>query len=179
VNLYDNPVAAARGAQKQAGVAQSQSRREGSISAPTFDDTIYMVRNDKKTNGKAAKTPLESMASLSPPLPSPHSALPLQQYFHGAVSRIEAEALLEEDGQFLVRESNKRPGQFVLTGMANGQPQHLLLMDKHGKVKSRDHEFESIPHLIHYFQERRLPLVIGNSTVHLYKPVINAFPTAG
>ena len=61
VNLYDNPVAAARGAQKQAGVAQSQSRREGSISAPRFDDTIYMVRNDKKTNGKAAKTPLESM----------------------------------------------------------------------------------------------------------------------
>lgn len=47
------------------------------------------------------------------------------------------------------------------------------------QVKSRDHEFESIPHLIHYFQERRLPLVIGNSTVHLYKPVVNAFPTAG
>ena len=48
---------------------------------------------------------------------------------------MEAEALLEGDGQFLVRESAKRPGQYVLTGMANGTPQHLLLMDKHGKVR--------------------------------------------
>ena len=69
-------------------------------------------------------------------LPEPPTPLPRQKYYHGCISRIEAEALLEKDGQFLIRESSKRPGQYVLTGMANSQPQHLLLMDKEGKVKN-------------------------------------------
>ena len=47
---------------------------------------------------------------------------------------MEAEALLESDGEFLVRESTKIEGQFVLSGMALGGAQHLLLMDKAGKV---------------------------------------------
>ena len=76
--------------------------------------------------------------ALSTALPEPPAPLPRQKYFHGSISRIEAEALLEKDGQFLIRESSKRPGQYVLTGMANGQPQHLLLMDKEGRVRSCD-----------------------------------------
>lgn len=47
---------------------------------------------------------------------------------------MEAEALLETEGEFLVRESGKIPGQFVLTGMSHNGPQHLLLMDKTGRV---------------------------------------------
>jgi hypothetical protein len=50
------------------------------------------------------------------------------------MSRVEAEALLVKDGEFLIRESTKKPGQYVLTGMASGKPQHLLLMDKEGRV---------------------------------------------
>ena len=81
---------------------------------------------------------LHFLESLSQALPDAPAPLPRQKYFHGPISRIEAEALLEKDGQFLIRESSKRPGQYVLTGMANGQPQHLLLMDKEGKVRSCD-----------------------------------------
>ena len=81
---------------------------------------------------------LSNAEALSKALPDNPTPLPRQKYFHGSISRIEAEALLDTDGQFLIRESNKRPGQYVLTGMANGQPQHLLLMDKEGKV-SRPH----------------------------------------
>ena len=57
------------------------------------------------------------------------------KYFHGTVNRIEAEAMLERDGDFMVRESGKQPGQYVLTGMGGGKPQHLLLIDKQGKVR--------------------------------------------
>ena len=39
------------------------------------------------------------------------------------------------DGQFLVRESTKEQGQYILTGMAAGKQQHMLLIDKHGKVR--------------------------------------------
>ena len=50
------------------------------------------------------------------------------------MSRKEGEALLEEDGDFLVRESTTSKGQYVLSGMQNGQPKHLLLVDPSGKV---------------------------------------------
>lgn len=72
----------------------------------------------------------------SNPLPDPLAPLPQQRYFHGAMSRVAAEAMLMADGEFLIRESTKKVGQFVLTGMATGKPQHLLLMDKEGRVSS-------------------------------------------
>ena len=83
--------------------------------------------------------------SLSLPAPPPTRPVPVdplgpltqQQYFHGAMSRVEAEALLMKDGEFLIRESTKKPGQYVLTGMAAGKSQHLLLMDKEGRVSGR------------------------------------------
>lgn len=75
-----------------------------------------------------------SVGSLHHVLPNPLGPLPQQQYYHGMISRVEAEALVELDGEFLVRDSSKKPGQYVLTGMAHGQSQHLLLMDKYGKV---------------------------------------------
>ena len=58
----------------------------------------------------------------------------MQLYFHGRISRSDAEALVKNDGDFLVRESINKPGQYVLTGLSNGRSQHLLLMDKSGKV---------------------------------------------
>ena len=71
-------------------------------------------------------------AATSPP--DPLGPLKKQNYFHGFLSRPEAEGLLVEDGEYLIRESSKKPGQYVLTGMANGKIQHLLLMDKQGRV---------------------------------------------
>ena len=67
------------------------------------------------------------------------------------VSRVEAEQLLRQDGDFLVRESHQTPGQFVLTGMQVGNislflnyfhvfmqgqsRKHLLLVDPQGVVR--------------------------------------------
>ncbi|KAJ8872500.1 hypothetical protein PR048_026106 [Dryococelus australis] len=55
-------------------------------------------------------------------------------WFHGPVSRQDAEALLTKDGDFLVRESQGSPGQYVLTGMQNNVKKHLLLVDPEGVV---------------------------------------------
>ena len=91
-----------------------------SVAAPAFDDTIYAT----------PKEPLEQeQIALEPHIPLHH-----QPYFHGRIPRPNAEALLRMDGEFLVRESSNKPGQFVLTGLSNGRPQHLLLIDKTGKV---------------------------------------------
>ena len=53
----------------------------------------------------------------------------------------------------------------------------LFLCNFWEQVKSRDHEFESVPHLVDYFTSRDVPLVIGKSQVFLRQPVINAYPT--
>jgi hypothetical protein len=39
-----------------------------------------------------------------------------------------------QDGDFLVRESQGSPGQYVLTGMQGGLKKHLLLVDPEGVV---------------------------------------------
>lgn len=80
------------------------------------------------------------VAGHSGPAPATAAAPPLVQqlqceaWFHGGLSRREAERLLSRDGDFLVRESGTTPGQYVLTGQQGGQAKHLLLVDPEGVV---------------------------------------------
>lgn len=60
------------------------------------------------------------------------SQLIIENWYHGPISRAAAEQLLKGDGDFLVRQSQGTPGQFVLSGL-NGTPKHLLLIDPEGK----------------------------------------------
>lgn len=61
-----------------------------------------------------------------------------QVWYHQEMNRKEAEKLLRDDGDFLVRKSSTNPGSYVLTGMHNGVAKHLLLVDPEGTV-SMDH----------------------------------------
>lgn len=54
------------------------------------------------------------------------------------MSRREAEKLLRDDGDFLVRKSTTNPGSYVLTGMHTGLAKHLLLVDPEGTVRWRE-----------------------------------------
>ena len=98
-----------------------------------------------------------------------HQMLSREEWFHGPISRKDAEQLLLEvqrtqyyfycvvnhrtaisiipslnatyiilfflqDGDFLVRESQGSPGQYVLTGMQSNSKKHLLLVDPEGIV---------------------------------------------
>ncbi|XP_051893976.1 SHC-transforming protein 2 [Pristis pectinata] len=90
-----------------------------------------------------------------------------ESWYHGKISRKVAEALLVQDGDFLVRNSLTNPGQYVLTGMHNGQAKHLLLVDPEGVVRTKDLLFESINHLINYHLESEVPIVAAESEVCL------------
>lgn len=65
----------------------------------------------------------------------PNSELTSEEWFHGPISRKESETLVIKDGDFLVRESQASPGQYVLTGMQGGCRKHLLLVDPEGIVR--------------------------------------------
>jgi SHC-transforming protein 1 len=99
------------------------------------------------------------------------SQLVIEDWFHGPISRGEAELLLKNDGDFLVRESQGSVGQFVLSGL-NGTPKHLLLIDPEGVVRTKDRIFESITHLINYHWSNHLPIISSDSCLLLRTPVI-------
>uniref|UniRef100_A0A672NJL7 SHC adaptor protein 3 n=1 Tax=Sinocyclocheilus grahami TaxID=75366 RepID=A0A672NJL7_SINGR len=94
-----------------------------------------------------------------------------QTWYHGEMSRRQAEKLLLRDGDFLVRKSSTNPGSYVLTGMHHGLAKHLLLVDPEGTVRTKDHIFESISHLIGHHRDNNLPIVSAGSELCLKQPV--------
>ncbi|XP_015684512.1 SHC-transforming protein 2-like, partial [Protobothrops mucrosquamatus] len=73
-----------------------------------------------------------SPPSRKAPIAPTEDQLKQELWYHGKMSRRDAEKLLHTDGDFLVRDSITNPGQYVLTGMHGGQPKHLLLVDPEG-----------------------------------------------
>lgn len=88
-------------------------------------------------------------------------------WFHGPISRAEAERLLQRDGDFLVRESTTTPGQFVLSGMQDNNKKHLLLIDPEGVVRTKDRMFNSVSHLIQFHFDNALPIISAESALVL------------
>ncbi|RXN05468.1 SHC-transforming 1 isoform X1 [Labeo rohita] len=140
-----------------------------------FDDPSY-VNVDKPrlptaaaSNGNAHRDafdmkPFDAALGVSGAVAPPLAEqLQNEPWFHGPLSRRQAERLLTKDGDFLVRESGTTPGQYVLTGQQGGQPKHLLLVDPEGVVRTKDHRFESVSHLISYHMDNRLPIISAGS----------------
>lgn len=132
-----------------------------------------------KSKNKSKKPQGLRMGEVQSALPSPPPTSPGpdslrdSEWFHGEISRAEAELLLEDEGDFLVRESKSQPGQFVLSGVQGGHPRHLLLVDPQGQVRTKDKVFENVEQLIAYHQENDLPIISSGSSVKIKHPVIN------
>ncbi|XP_041037609.1 SHC-transforming protein 1 isoform X1 [Carcharodon carcharias] len=129
---------------------------------------------DMKPFEDALRAPHPAPPTSSPPshiTASMEEKLRQEIWYHGKMNRKEAEKLLLSNGDFLVRESTTTPGQYVLTGLQNGQPKHLLLVDPEGVVRTKDHRFESVSHLISYHMDNHLPIISAGSEVCLQQPV--------
>lgn len=104
---------------------------------------------------------------------------------------LQAELLLHHSGDFLVRESVKVPGQFILSGRYKDQFKHLLLIDPEGivsvqmmknenifffflllQIRTKDYEFDSIQHLISYHRSGNIPIVSADSELLLQTAVL-------
>lgn len=90
--------------------------------------------------GGGTSAPIEDQWPSPPtrkaPIAPTEEQLRREPWYHGKMSRWDAERLLQMDGDFLVRDSLTNPGQYVLTGMHSGQPKHLLLVDPEGVVRA-------------------------------------------
>lgn len=175
---------------------------DGPVLAPAgpFEDALKL---HECMAGGGSSPPVEDQW-LSPPtrkapIAPTEEQLRREPWYHGKMSRRDAEKLLQMDGDFLVRDSITNPGQYVLTGMHCGQPKHLLLVDPEGvvragglgrgrwgggqlpgasgllcprpQVRTKDVLFESISHLISHHRQNEQPIVAAESELHLRQVV--------
>lgn len=60
-------------------------------------------------------------------IPTSEKPLSEQEWYHGAIPRTEAQELLKQQGDFLVRESHGKPGEYVLSVFSDGQRRHFII----------------------------------------------------
>ncbi|KAL7978096.1 hypothetical protein Chor_005083 [Crotalus horridus] len=140
----------------------------------TAEYVAYVAKdpvNHREPFEDALRAPLPPATPPSHPPASMEEQLRREPWYHGQMSRKESEKLLQANGDFLVRESTTTPGQYVLTGLQGGQPKHLLLVDPEGVVRTKDHRFESVSHLISHHMDNRLPIISAGSELCLQQPV--------
>uniref|UniRef100_A0A8C8VGG0 SHC-transforming protein 1 n=1 Tax=Pelusios castaneus TaxID=367368 RepID=A0A8C8VGG0_9SAUR len=151
-----------------------RSRQASTASIPgTANGSVQRDLFDMKPFEDALRVPPSVPVGLPPAqvLASMEEQLRREPWYHGKMNRKEAEKLLKVNGDFLVRESTTTPGQYVLTGLQGGQPKHLLLVDPEGVVRTKDHRFESVSHLISYHMDNHLPIISAGSELCLQQPV--------
>lgn len=101
------------------------------------------------------------------------SQLVFEDWYHGKLDRCQAEALLKNDGDFLVHEAPDAPRNFVLTGLSSDKIRHFLLIDEEsGVVRTKDRMFESISHLINYHCINRFPIISSGEVFQLKCAVV-------
>ncbi|XP_041895319.1 SHC-transforming protein 4 isoform X2 [Corvus kubaryi] len=144
-----------------------------STGSPTFINIYENCPEENKTVELPEAVQQSATSNTAGPcvLPQIKQQLKNEDCYHGKLNRKAAESLLVNDGDFLVRESTTSPGQYVLSGLQGGQAKHLLLVDPEGKVRTKDHIFDSVGHLIQYHMENNLPIISSGSEVSLKQPV--------
>ncbi|XP_032938672.1 SHC-transforming protein 1 isoform X3 [Catharus ustulatus] len=149
---------------RQASAASNPATANGSTQRDLFDMKPFEDALRVPPSVPVGLPPAQVVASME-------EQLRREPWYHGKMSRKEAEKLLKVNGDFLVRESTTTPGQYVLTGLQGGQPKHLLLVDPEGVVRTKDHRFESVSHLISYHMDNHLPIISAGSEMCLQQPV--------
>ncbi|XP_004378669.1 SH2 domain-containing protein 3A [Trichechus manatus latirostris] len=100
-------------------------------------------------------------------MPQDGEDLASQPWYHGPLARQKAEALLQQDGDFLVRASGSRGGHPVLTCRWRGSALHfevlrVVLRPRPGRPPAlfqlEDERFPSLPALVHSYVTNQRPL---------------------
>uniref|UniRef100_A0A3B3WS45 Tyrosine-protein kinase n=1 Tax=Poecilia mexicana TaxID=48701 RepID=A0A3B3WS45_9TELE len=104
-------------------------------------------------------------------IPTSERPLAEQEWYHGAIPRTEAQELLRQQGDFLVRESHGKPGEYVLSVFSDDQRRHFIIQFADSQYRFEGTGFPTIPQLIeHHFSSKQV--ITKKSGVVLLNPVV-------
>uniref|UniRef100_A0A3B4FJI7 Tyrosine-protein kinase n=1 Tax=Pundamilia nyererei TaxID=303518 RepID=A0A3B4FJI7_9CICH len=120
---------------------------------------------------RSPKAMLGSSTSFFDVIPTSERPLAEQEWYHGAIPRIEAQELLRQQGDFLVRESHGKPGEYVLSVFSDDQRRHFIIQYADNQYRFEGTGFTTIPQLIeHHFTTKQV--ITKKSGVVLQNPVV-------
>ncbi|XP_047585694.1 tyrosine-protein kinase Fer isoform X1 [Lutra lutra] len=109
-------------------------------------------------------------STFSDTIPISEKPLAEQDWYHGAIPRIEAQDLLKQQGDFLVRESHGKPGEYVLSVYSDGQRRHFIIQFVDNLYRFEGTGFSNIPQLIdHHYTTKQV--ITKKSGVVLLNPI--------
>uniref|UniRef100_A0A3Q1F1K9 Tyrosine-protein kinase n=1 Tax=Acanthochromis polyacanthus TaxID=80966 RepID=A0A3Q1F1K9_9TELE len=120
---------------------------------------------------RSPKAMLGSSTSFFDVIPTSERPLAEQEWYHGAIPRTEAQELLRQQGDFLVRESHGKPGEYVLSVFSDEQRRHFIIQYADSQYRFEGTGFSTIPQLIeHHFSTKQV--ITKKSGVVLVNPVV-------
>uniref|UniRef100_A0A4W6C3H6 Tyrosine-protein kinase n=1 Tax=Lates calcarifer TaxID=8187 RepID=A0A4W6C3H6_LATCA len=145
-------------------------------SALTLDqDNVSLSFNSSNDHSQTPKLLMDGIINNLSGLFKPKSEevdrpLGQQDWYHGAIPRLEVQQLLKSDGDFLVRKSQEKQG-YVLSVQWDGSCKHFLIQNTDNLYRLDGQGFPSIPLLIHHLISSRQHIT-KKADIVLKKPVL-------
>ncbi|TSK38392.1 Tyrosine-protein kinase CSK [Bagarius yarrelli] len=130
-----------------------------SIIGVTKDPNWYMAKNSVGREGTIPANYVQKREGVKS-----GGKLSLMPWFHGKITRDQAERLLypPETGLFLVRESTNYPGDYTLCVSCEGKVEHYRIIYHNGKLSIDEEEFfENLMQLVEVYSRVGLTPVSG------------------
>lgn len=129
-------------------------------------------------------SPAELRQELELEFKLPNDDIRSHAWFHGGISRDQAQTLVKTDGDFLVRDSISKPGNYVLTVMWRNTPMHFvinkIMANPHSSYTAFQYQFEkesfdNVPALVRYHIGNRKAISVATKAI-ISNPINRTLP---
>lgn len=130
-------------------------------------------------------SPEKLQADLQRELSGDPAELRSRSWYHGSITRLTAESLVANNGDFLIRDCISKPGDFVLTCKWNDTPLSFIINSIIGfcnpgvlpviSYQFEEEQFPTIQQLIRHYQDQGKPVTVATEAI-LKNPVARSMP---